>query len=288
MVISRHHGLLGTTVDLHVTSSRRLAAVVERAVLTEIARLAAIFDVFEPTSELSRFRSDPHAEAGPELRDVLEQFEQWRARSDGALNPATDRLRQIWRDAQDRRELPDRDALERAAAAINAEERPRHDLNLNAIAKGWIVDRAVEAGRSAAETRSVWLSAGGDVRHEGDAPIRVGIEDPARPHDNVEPLAVVAVMNQAIATSGSARRTWQIAGQHFSHVIDPRSGWPVDHIASASVIAPDAATADALATAVTVAPVEQGLALIDATDGASCLMVAAGGEIVTTSRWPAA
>lgn len=285
-MVSRHHGLLGTTVDVHISARGRRRRLIEQAVLAEIDRLSAVFDLFDTSSELSQYRSGDVAAAGPELKSVLELAETWRTRSNGALNPSTDRLRRIWSSANDRGAMPDQGDIDQAVAALSAAEPPREDLNLNAIAKGWIVDRAVEAGLSAGPATSIWLSAGGDVRHLGTPAINVGIEDPARPHDNVDPLEAVPLAGGAIATSGAARRGWQIGDRWFSHVIDPRTGWPVDHVASASVIAPDAATADALATIVTVLPIDEGLVLVNDTAGASCLIVDRTGETTRSRRWP--
>ena len=78
---------------------------------------------------------------------------------------------------------------------------------------------------------------------------RVGIEDPRWPFDNVPPMVQISLANAALATSGTGRRGFVVGGVKYGHVIDPRTGIPVDHVLSASVVAPDAVTAGALATA---------------------------------------
>lgn len=112
--------------------------------------------------------------------------------------------------------------------------------------------------------------------HIGGDPILVGVEDPKRPYDNGSPLRQVAVDNGALATSGSSRRAWVIDGVRYSHVIDPRTGWPQRRIASASVIAPDVATADAIATALTVVEIDEGLTLSNSLRIACCIIDEAG------------
>jgi FAD:protein FMN transferase len=110
---------------------------------------------------------------------------------------------------------------------------------------------------------SVLVNIGGDLMHFGERGALVAIEDPHRPFDNVEPLLNVELHNGGFATSGSARRGFTINDTWFSHVIDPRSGHPVDRIASASVKARDAATADVLATVASVIDSAESLAFIE-------------------------
>ena len=112
---------------------------------------------------------------------------------------------------------------------------------------------------------------------------------------NAPPLTKVAIAGQGLATSGSARRGFRIDGRWYSHVIDPRDGWPVDRVASATVIAPDAATADVVATLLSVLPPVDGLALIEgglklpgsATPSLGCCIVARDGTVTTDAVWDA-
>ena len=131
------------------------------------------------------------------------------------------------------------------------------------------------------------MNAGGDLRHRGDGPVPVGIEDPLHPYDNVAPMLVVPLDNAALATSGGARRGWDIAGEWYPHVIDPRSGIPVRHHASVSVLAPDAATADVVATVVGVLTTDEAVAFVTGIPSVSCCAVSPTGELRTSSDWPA-
>ena len=77
-------------------------------------------------------------------------------------------------------------------------------------------------------------------------------------------MATIEIDNEALATSGGARRWWTIGGKRYSKVLDPRTGLPVDSVASATVVARNAAEADVLATTALVLKPEETLVLVEA------------------------
>jgi hypothetical protein len=113
----------------------------------------------------------------------------------------------------------------------------------------------------------------------------VGVADPRNPGDNVAPKVRLALHNQAIATSGNYERFYTNDGKKYSHIIDPRTGQPVQKIISSSVVAPDCATADALATILSVLEPSESLALVKTIPGAHCMMVGADGKEYASEGW---
>jgi thiamine biosynthesis lipoprotein len=294
--VNVHHPLLGTVIEVRISGAERAATAADLRVVTEIQRLERVFSVFDPSSELSRWRRGEDFELCAELDHVLRLALQWQDLSNGAFNPAAGVLTRIWRDARADDVEPDRGALVAAAASIAA---PRYaagvtggvvrigdcsEIDLNAIAKGFIVDCAAAAGAAEA-VDSVVVNAGGDLLHRGAGSVAVGIENPMTPYDNAPPLLTVDISGHGIATSGSARRGVRIGGHWFSHVIDPRDGQPVQHVRSASVIAADAVSADAIATVVGVLQPPAGVAFVDALDDVSCCIVDDGGTVWRSARW---
>jgi hypothetical protein len=89
-----------------------------------------------------------------------------------------------------------------------------------------------------------------------------------------------------MATSGNYRRFLTVAGRRYSHIVDPRTALPAGDVASATVIAPTAIDADALATAVSVLAPEEGLALIESLEDVECQLMLANGHILATQGWP--
>ncbi len=274
--------LLGTRAEISITArSDAAASAAQEAVLAEVARLEAVFSIFDETSDLHALRRTGTTRV-PELLEVLDLALAWCDRSGGAFHPAAASLSELWLQAEAKDRLPT--ALERETAATAVAGPPQLEvLDLNAIAKGWIADRALRSRMLVDRNlASGWLSLGGDVVHRGDGSVRVGIEDPHRPYDNAEPLASVELSNEALATSGGARRWWTIAGERYSKVLDPRTAQPVDHVASATVIARDGATADVLATIALVLTPEEALGVV-AEEGADCLLVDRDGGVRTSS-----
>lgn len=295
---SRYQGIMGTVVDVTLDAvTGRQAEVAERAVVDEVLRLQGVFDLHRSDSEISRWKQG-EADAGPELAQVLNMAVGWMKRSRGALNPAIGAIAELWKDAEAKQRLPDVDALTAAAASIadlattvldgRAPTGVREAVDLNAVAKGWIVDRAVDVGLALDGIEGITVNAGGDILHRSARRLLVGIEDPQRPYDNVAPMTRIVLIDAAMATSGGARRFWRIGGRRYGHVLDPRTGRPADHVASASVVAADAATADVLATVLTVLDPREGIEFVDQVGrDVAALVVDADGIRLTNDAWRA-
>lgn len=267
------NGLLGTVVEVTVDADPGAAGRVASSVFREIERLQRIFNWYDPESELQRCARG-ETEPGLELAEVDALAETWRVRSGGAFNAAAGALVKLWDEAARAGRVPTAVDIAKTLELMTGKDSRRY--NLNAIAKGWIVDRAGRSIFPRANVAGLTVNAGGDLLHLGSGPITVGIENPKRPYDNVPPLLRVAISDMALATSGGSRRGWTINGEKYSHVVDPRSGRPQRHIASASVIAPDVATADAMATILTVLEVEEGLGMSEIFEVGACIVDATG------------
>ncbi|MET1053516.1 MAG: FAD:protein FMN transferase [Mycetocola sp.] len=114
-------------------------------------------------------------------------------------------------------------------------------IDIGAVGKGFIVD-VVSALLAAAGHLAFTVDASGDIAHRGD-PMRVALE---HPYDPSQAIGVVTLTDGAICASATNRRAW---GDGFHHVVDGRTGWPVDEIVATWALADDAATADGAATA---------------------------------------
>jgi thiamine biosynthesis lipoprotein len=300
----RFEPLVGTVVEIRIAlkgdwdATESAAARIADTIVDEITRLEAIFSAVSTSSELSRWARGEIEEPGVELRDLLGAATDWVRKSGGRFNPASGVLSAYWRDAEANGVVPDREVLAELAGSIvelpwlviddhvirTSECR---NINLNAFAKGWIVDRSAEMAMARFALHSVSVNAGGDLVQLGAESIAVGIENPLRPYDNEPVLLSVNLSNEGLATSGRARRGFVIGGERYGHVIDPRTGWPVDHIASISVIADDAATADVLATILGMLEPSAALAEADSYE-AGCFIVDSAGTQFMNERWRAA
>jgi len=296
-----HENVLGTSLELHVDSpwleTDRQA---EAAVLAEIARLARVLSTYSDASEFSRLLDGEKTpcKVSRELVEVLRACDHWKTVSGGAFNPAAEVFGRLWTQSAKQNRLPTEQEL--ADAVQRVREPPweidgsgetitrRGDipLSLNALAKGYIIDRACRAALdNTPGVTGLLLDIGGDLRVYGDADRVIGIADPWSPVENALPLCCVEIRNGAVATSGNYERGFEIDGIHYSHIIDPRTGKPVERIVSATVIAPEAAEADALATILNVLEPSEGVALVDRLEDTECLIVTRDGELQKSSGW---
>lgn len=294
-----HENILGTTLFARLeVEDRNQVESIEKAMLGEIERLRKILSVYDQNSELSLWLKTPGQPTclSPELNEILKRSEGFQSQTKGAFNPRVASACGVWKAAQASGSFPTHDALTQSIVAANAPawridpktgqttRLGNHPVTFDAIAKGYIVDRAAQAAKKAGAI-SITVQIGGDLMVLGNASQDVEIADPQADYDNAPGLARVRLGNRALATSGGYRRGYSIAGQWYSHIIDPRTARPVDHISSSTVIAADCASADALATALSVLTIQEGLALIEGLPGTACLLIDKLGKRWTSRSW---
>ncbi len=224
---------------------------------------------------------------------VLRRSREIAEASDGAFDVTIGPVVRLWREAGKRGEVPGNAEIERALELCGwrnlvldpvgrtAELKQEGMLlDFGGIGKGFAADEALAVLRERGLSH-VLVELGGDIALGDPPPDR---EDeawlisvnPGWESDGAPPLQLT---NCAVATSGDAYRFAEADGQRFSHIIDPRTGMGVTHHASVTVIAADAATADALASALSVLGLEHGFKLLGRFPGTSALMeFRAGGE----------
>lgn len=286
--------VLGTSLDVQVRGG--IPALTEATACNEIERLRRVFSTYDPDSELSRLnRSEGPFASSEDLRSVLSVYDTWREPTAGASSAQTGEMIHLWQEAARHGILPDEAALTAAArrAASVGWQMDGHwvtraygqSLNLNSVAKGYILHRAASAIAALPGVTGVLLNLGGDLMALGEW--RVGVQDPFRHAENDEPLTTLRLNDRAIATSGGYQRFYRFAGAKRSHLIDPRTGHTADHLASATVVAPSGVVANLLATALCVLRPEQGLALVAHLPNVECLLVSAAGQIMRSAGFAA-
>jgi thiamine biosynthesis lipoprotein ApbE len=296
-----HDHILGTSLDVWITAqSEETAEAAESAILAEIERLRRVFSLYDEASELSRLnRSTGPSKASDDLLAVLRRYDDFQRISSGAFSGQVGRLVELWKQAEKTQREPDAETLQRIVAVLRTPgwriDEASHTvtrlndqaINLNAIAKGYIIQKAAAAARTKG-VDGLLLNLGGDMAAWGrDAGGRrgwsVGVQNPEEPWDNAEPIARLRLDDVAIATSGGYERYYTVAGKKRSHIFDPRTGRSADGANGATVIARDNVTANALATTLCVLTPAEGLKLVAQVPGAECLIVAKDGSLVRSS-----
>jgi thiamine biosynthesis lipoprotein len=279
---------MGMPVRVVLYAAERPAAEsAARAAFARITELDAMLSDYRPDSELSRLSASARVwiRVSPELCDVLGQALTIAERSGGAFDPTVGPLVDLWRDVKRTRQLPAADRVEEARARVGWQHvslerapcrarlaRDGMRLDLGGIAKGFVLQHALAALAAHGVSRAL-LEAGGDLV-VGDAPPGRQGWDVAAPHaDSAFQARARTLVHAALATSGPTSQFVEIDGVRYSHVIDPRSGRPLTSTRVVSVIANDGVTADALATALTVADDRAGERLLAQYPGA----IATGG-----------
>jgi thiamine biosynthesis lipoprotein len=294
--ISGGRRLMG--VPWTVTVYAATAAAGERGVaaaLDEVERLEAILSDYRADSELSRLSAAAPTESpvpvSDEMWEVLTRAVAFRDSSDGAFDPTVGPLTTLWRQSRRSGVLPLPAKLDAARAAVGAGALVLVDLG--GIGMGYAIDRAL-AILAAQGIDSALVDASGDVGASGAPPGEEGWRiaiDPI-PGTPAAMTGEVLLARGAITTSGDARQSVAIGGRRYSHIVDPRTGIGIDGPAAVTVIAADATTADALATAANVLGPVRGRTLLENQAGCAGRFVSVDGDgerivrEVQTSRWP--
>ena len=240
-------------------------------------------------SELSQFNQAPAGQASrlsETTLGLLRLSAQLAKQTDGAFDVTCRPILQVWRSAKESKRLPTDhqialaigkcgwDKIELLAeSAIKKVDSASVDLG--GIAKGFGIDRASEALEAAGLSGGM-VNVGGDVRCFGrradGGEWRIGIRGP---FDGSDRFAIIKLSRGAVCTSGNYERSFEIDSQRYSHIVDPRTGRPVDLAPSVTVVARTATIADAWATALSVLG-EAGLELIDENSGLEAMLVIGG------------
>ncbi len=295
----QHEGVLGTSLDVAIHAPTRAVAVkAEAAALAEFDRQSRILSAWDETSEFSRWMKtrDVAVKVSPELMDGLASFDAWRKETGGVLDPASAVAAEMWSRGAITGVAPSKALLR---CAVEAMRQPHWTLDrvagtathlddaplvLASFVKSSITSHAADAALRVGAT-GVMLNVGGDIVTRGAMTQRVEIANPQADAENAAVIDTVVLKDQAIATSGSYRRGFDVAGEHMSHLIDPRTGAPASGVLSSSVVAKDAETAGALATALSILSPRESKALMERHPEAEYLLVLKSGERVESKGW---
>jgi thiamine biosynthesis lipoprotein len=248
----------------------------------------AIADVQRIESKYSRYRDDTittriNRAAGKEpvkldaeTAALLQYADRCHRLSGGLFDVTSGVLRRVWDFKRKPPQLPDPAALAKTVALVNwssvewspkAIRLPRAgmEIDFGGIGKEYAADRAAAIVTDLGGQHGL-VNLGGDVRvigpHADDTAWRIAVQDPRG-----EPGATIAyldVPHGAMATSGDYERYFEHEGRRYSHLLDPRTGWPVEYWRSVSVVAPLAIAAGACATVAMLKPVDDALKFLDA------------------------
>ncbi len=243
-----------------------------------------------------RLQTDRPAEADHDIVDMIRKSQLIEKQSGGRFNPAIGALIRLWGFHTSDYPIigPPPDQADIDAILVHhpssqdihidglqlSSENPLVQLDFGGIAKGYAVDLAIRHLQAMGLSNAI-VNAGGDLRavgHHGDRPWRVAVR---KPGGGI--LGAVEVRgDEALFTSGNYERFRQDNQERYPHILNPRTGWPVEDVASVTVITREGIVADAAATALVVAGLDDWPAVARAMGLDQVLVVDESGKVYLT------
>lgn len=254
------------------------------AIETETERLENIFSGHRDDSEIAAINRTGSGKASEELVRLVRLASRISAETNGAFDITVGPLMALWKFGEQENRFPSDDELQRRSEMVDWRQvatssrgtislkRTNMSIDLGGIAKGFIADSAAQHLKSQGIRRGI-VDAGGDLvlfNSVGEEPFKVGLRDPENPDRH---FAVIELDSGAVVTSGCYERFIEIQDQRVCHIIDPRTGKPAGDLLSVTIVAEEAATADALATGVVVLGREGGQAVINSLPGVEGVLI---------------
>lgn len=297
---SRHHEsdrsfkrtrlLMGTIVEISLfdEEERPEAEALVHAAFDEMKRLEGLLGRRQSGSDIWRINrsSGESLPISLETTEVISEGLRFQDLTDGTFDIYLGRLMALWDFDGERTSPPSRKEVkgllkDKLAGSVEIDrsgnsllKRGKVHLDLGGIAKGYIIDEASRLIRQEG-VRNFIINAGGDMRihgRKGERPWRIGLQHP-RKSGKIFAHLDIAEKDIAIVTSGDYERFFVHEGKRYHHILDPASGFPAKGLISATVLAKDTKTADALCTAIFVMGMEKGMALIESMDGVEGVLV---------------
>jgi len=257
-----------------------------RAALEEIRKVDELMSDYKSDSEVSRVNREAGERAvkvSEATYEVLQRSVEFSEMSGGAFDITVGPLVALFRKAKESKVAPGEEQIALARSKVGFEKLKLNIenktvqfsdkgmlLDLGGIAKGYAIDKAIEAAQRCGAIGAM-VDIGGDVRcfglpPEGKDHWLIGLQDPNSAIEGIEGgglLLVLKITNAAVATSGDYQQFVLIEGKQYSHILDRRTGTSAEGPSSVTIIADNATNSDALATALSVMGVQKGLALIE-------------------------
>ena len=262
------------------------------AEITRIEHLISSWDPNSQTAAINRAAGKNPVKVDPELLNLIKRAIGISKLTDGAFDISYASMDKLWKFDGSMTQMPTEEAIKASVSKVGFQniildnaastvflKKEGMKIGFGAIGKGYAADRAkallIEKG-----VVSGIINASGDMNTWGfqpnGNPWKVAITNPL---DKNKVFALLPVINSAVVTSGNYEKFVTFKGTRYTHIIDPRTGYPATGIISATVFAPKAELADALATSVFVMGIEVGLNRINQLPDIECIIIDQTGKI---------
>ncbi len=293
--------LMGSRFELTAISrNQENANKAIEAGITEIKRIEKLISSWDPnsqTSEIIRNAGIKPVIVDQELFNLIRRSIKVSELTHGAFDISYASMDKVWRFDGEMKQLPDSSVVAASVAKINYKniilnpdtrtvflKDKGMKIGFGAIGKGYAANKALDI-MSKMNLSGALVNASGDLiswgKNEDGKDWKVGIVNPKQKE---KVFSWLNISETAVVTSGNYEKFVKINGETYSHIIDPRTGYPVKGLSSVSIICPNAELADALATSVFVLGKEKGLELINQLKGIECLLITDKQELFTSKN----
>ncbi|MFV1450870.1 FAD:protein FMN transferase [Maribacter sp. HS] len=268
--------------------------------INEIKRIEKLISSWDPnsqTSEINKNAGVQPVKVDVELFNLIQRGIGISTLTDGAFDISYASMDNIWKFDGSMTEMPEEAAIKASVSKVGYQNillnKKDHTVFLKlkgmkigfgAIGKGYAADKAKELLISRGVVAGI-INASGDMNTWGKQPNgdswQVAITNPM---DKNKVFALLPLDNGAVVTSGNYEKYVTFNNTRYTHIIDPRSGYPATGIVSVTVFAPKAELADALATSVFVMGKEVGLNRIEQLPKVECIIIDDLGTIITSKN----
>jgi thiamine biosynthesis lipoprotein len=265
--------------------------------IERIENLISSWDDNSQTSKINRNSGIKPVEVDLELFQLIERAIAISQLTDGAFDISYASMDKIWKFDGSMKEMPSEDEIKASVEKVGFKniilDKSKNTVFLKlkgmkigfgAIGKGYAADKAKELLMSKGVIAGI-INASGDMNTWGKQPNgsewKVAITNPLNKN---KAFALLPINNSAVVTSGNYEKFVNFNGIRYSHIIDPRTGYPSSGIISVTVFAPKAELADALATSVFVMGKNTGLDRINQLPNIECIIIDDKGHIIKSKN----
>ncbi|MEZ4993611.1 MAG: FAD:protein FMN transferase [Saprospiraceae bacterium] len=300
-VYNRTLKLMGSRFDISVVANDEPTANsnIDLAV-AEISRIEKLISSWDPNSQTSKINQNAGIQpikVDPELMDLIGRALVISKLTDGAFDISYASMDRIWKFDGSMKEMPSEEAITQSVARVgyqkivldkanNTVYLPEEGMRIGfgAIGKGYAADKAKKLLQDKGVMAGI-INASGDMNTWGKQPNgedwKVAITNPM---NKDQAFALVPLTKGAVVTSGDYEKYVTFNGIRYTHIIDPRTGYPAHGVISATVFAPSAELADALATSVFVMGIEVGIERINQLPNIECIIIDDAGNVHTSDH----
>lgn len=292
--------LMGSDFEITVVANSKLDGEQDiQIAIEEISRIEALISSWNSNSETSRINQNAGiapVKISEELFMLIQRALQISTLTDGAFDISYAAMDKIWKYDGSMKQMPSENAIKNSVAKVGYKsvmldensttvflKNKGMKIGFGAIGKGYAADKAKKLLISKGSSGGI-INASGDMNTWGTQPKgkewQVAITNPL----NKNRAFAILPIKDAVVTSGNYEKYVTFNATRFSHIIDPRNGYPSSGILSVTVFAPLAELADALATSVFVMGLETGLDRINQLKGVECIIITDTGSIKTSKN----